>query len=568
MTPGLPHGGRPRGSRRAPPAAAAAAALLSLLVVASPGRAQPGPEEPRDWVEHLPNCALAGDAYAQEEHIFYPRPGLPAVVRPGATLWIRVRLPVALTPPPGVQRPRALEGWGATLEGQADRVSAGSRWRYELRVRDVRPLAGSTPVYRVAIALPAYAAPGSYDLTLRTPGTAPFRAPASVRVVLRPPRLARLVAPGLTPSPATSESAAASAQVTTQLTAQVTAQVTDVPSADPLELADGFTDRSLVADPASVDERALRGEAFIAELLRRDVDVFVVHGAALDPWLRARLLSAPGPRVAPASRVPVLDLDAAPPVLLRLDRAELFAPAETCDDPGLPFSEVVRVAPGTLRAEPADSWPLHSEAPPAPWRVVIPARAAGVAFGEDATLLALRPGGSVRAHGAPPSLVALVEGARFPATTPSAASPPACEATLSARRAERAELRVTLPPGARVAFDYAEDRSGWAVESFTRELDLRGRGEPEVSLWCFGAEGASVWRTVRVRREVTGPAGRGCAVCQIGSASGAPPANPGWITLSLSAVWLLLRRRSTLRAPRVRQAHRDALQVAPRSNCS
>ncbi len=124
----------------------------------------------------------------------YPRPGLPAVAWPGARIVTRVRVAAPLTPPPGIQQPRALYGWTAELRGHADLVAQGAEWRYRLRVRDVRPDAQASLIYRATISIPPFAAPGVYTLVLSAPRGGRSTSVASVVVLdsSRPVRLAVL----------------------------------------------------------------------------------------------------------------------------------------------------------------------------------------------------------------------------------------------------------------------------------------------------------------------------------------------------------------------------------------
>ena len=104
--------------------------------------------------------------------LVYPRPGLPALVEAGDTLIARVRLPSPLTPPPGVQQPRALAGWHAALIGHALAwpAQAELEQRHSLEVTNVRPDETSSLVYRASLVVPAWVAPGTYDLELAAPG--------------------------------------------------------------------------------------------------------------------------------------------------------------------------------------------------------------------------------------------------------------------------------------------------------------------------------------------------------------------------------------------------------------
>jgi hypothetical protein len=174
------------------------ALLLALLL--SPLHA-PAPARADDWLAVLPPCssARAEPQLAPRFEIAYPRAGLPALVAAGDRLIARAYVPSPLTPPPGVQQPRALDGWGAALIGRA----APDVHRYPLEVVDVRPDGASTLLYRAAIAIPAWVAPGTYDLELRAPG-GDGRAQGAVRVLQAgaPPRVSwldtpdRLVEPG------------------------------------------------------------------------------------------------------------------------------------------------------------------------------------------------------------------------------------------------------------------------------------------------------------------------------------------------------------------------------------
>lgn len=102
----------------------------------------------------------------------FPTSDEPARVQAGARLEVRVRLPTALTPPPGVQQSEALDRWGGALVAPARRWDAvgDDQVRYVLGVTDVRPDAGSTLGYRATLPLPAWVAPGAYTLSLATPG--------------------------------------------------------------------------------------------------------------------------------------------------------------------------------------------------------------------------------------------------------------------------------------------------------------------------------------------------------------------------------------------------------------
>jgi hypothetical protein len=162
--------------------------LVGVLVArAAPARAD-------DWLAVLPACVQAQPEPPRFE-LRYPRRGLPAVVGAGELLLAHVRLPAALTPPPGVQQVRALEGWRGELRGHALPVQPDRalEHRYALEVVDVRPHGSSSLDYRAKIPVPAWVAPGSYDFLLVGPGGS-ARVASSVRVLAAgaTPRLAWL----------------------------------------------------------------------------------------------------------------------------------------------------------------------------------------------------------------------------------------------------------------------------------------------------------------------------------------------------------------------------------------
>ncbi|MGD8862393.1 MAG: hypothetical protein PVI30_20445 [Myxococcales bacterium] len=150
-----------------------------------------------DWMAVLPGCAHDALPQVGAPMLVYPRAGLPAVVRAGDDLVARVRLPVALTPPPGIQQARALRGFRARLWGGA--VPLGREVpvaRVAVPVVDVRPDGPRSLVYRVRIPVPAWLAPGSYLLSLRVPGGQWLRSDA-LRVIEAdaPVRMAWLPSP-------------------------------------------------------------------------------------------------------------------------------------------------------------------------------------------------------------------------------------------------------------------------------------------------------------------------------------------------------------------------------------
>ncbi len=153
--------------------AALIATVLGAGLLAARARAE-------DWLASLPDCGAAESPSLPRFALLYPRAGLPALLHAGDSLVARVRLPVALTPPPGIQQARALTGWRAELLGHAWPLSAapaaGSAGgeppgeRHPLEVVDVRPDGASSLIYRATVPIPAWVAPGSYDFALWAPG--------------------------------------------------------------------------------------------------------------------------------------------------------------------------------------------------------------------------------------------------------------------------------------------------------------------------------------------------------------------------------------------------------------
>ena len=160
-------------------------ASLAVVLWASSVRAD-------DWLAVLPDCAASPGGSGQRAHeptIVYPRAGLPAVVQAGHRLVVRVQLPVPLTPPPGVQQSRALQQYSAELRATtpplepAGSVPTGSvTHRYPMEVIAVRPDGASSLRYRVTLPVPAWAAPGAYELRLVAAGVA-LAGPAPVVVL-------------------------------------------------------------------------------------------------------------------------------------------------------------------------------------------------------------------------------------------------------------------------------------------------------------------------------------------------------------------------------------------------
>jgi hypothetical protein len=191
--------------------------LLASCAIAAPVRAD-------DWLAALPECAApsgASAARASGPAIEYPRPGLPAVVAAGQRLVSRVRLPLPLTPPPGIQQARALREYSAELRALTPELSPSASvtaiaptttvnatarkaadvppaHRYRMEVIGVRPEGASSLRYRVTIPVPAWAAPGAYMLRLVAAGVVlPGEAPVVVLAQEALPRLRALAAEDL-----------------------------------------------------------------------------------------------------------------------------------------------------------------------------------------------------------------------------------------------------------------------------------------------------------------------------------------------------------------------------------
>lgn len=99
-----------------------------------------------------------------------PREDAPARVAPGGRWFLHVRTGTGLTPPPGLQEPRAHRGFGVRLCARGLPLGAEAYSCFALPVRDVRPVDSHSLVYRVEVPLPAWVAPWVYDVGLRFPG--------------------------------------------------------------------------------------------------------------------------------------------------------------------------------------------------------------------------------------------------------------------------------------------------------------------------------------------------------------------------------------------------------------
>lgn len=120
----------------------------------------------------------------------------------GTVLEVRVRLSLALTPPPGMQQRAALVGWAGRLAAAVVGLDTSeTEASYPLSVTNVRPDGGSTLTYRVQLPIPPWVAPGTYRLALATPGGELTGAQVNVLATgTHPPGEARAGAPVHAPS--------------------------------------------------------------------------------------------------------------------------------------------------------------------------------------------------------------------------------------------------------------------------------------------------------------------------------------------------------------------------------
>ncbi|MCS6800059.1 MAG: hypothetical protein NZ898_16335 [Myxococcota bacterium] len=167
---------------------AATASLVAALLALLPASSR------ADWLAWWPDCAFGPSPPPGAVRLLYPRAGLGALVRPGEPLAVRVRLPLALTPPPGRQQDRALLGWSVALVPHALYLPGTEGTRLALRVLDVRPESVDGLAYRATVRIPRWAAPGVYALEVSAPGGR-ARSGAAVRILshARAPRVVVLL---------------------------------------------------------------------------------------------------------------------------------------------------------------------------------------------------------------------------------------------------------------------------------------------------------------------------------------------------------------------------------------
>ena len=114
--------------------------------------------------------ACPGRAQESERGLLSPSQAKPAHAEPGGSFSLMVRSATALTPPPGIQEPRAHRAFGVWLCAAGISLGAPARICFPLPVDDLRPLASHSLEYRVDVKLPYWVAPGSYELGVRFPG--------------------------------------------------------------------------------------------------------------------------------------------------------------------------------------------------------------------------------------------------------------------------------------------------------------------------------------------------------------------------------------------------------------
>jgi hypothetical protein len=119
-------------------------------------------------VEWVPEVASASSAPARG--LLSPSPGKPVRALPGDSFSFEVRTATALTPPPGIQEPRAHRAFHVWLCAEGIPLAGPARLCFPLSVLDLRPLDSHGLGYRVKVGVPAWLAPGDYDLGVRFPG--------------------------------------------------------------------------------------------------------------------------------------------------------------------------------------------------------------------------------------------------------------------------------------------------------------------------------------------------------------------------------------------------------------
>lgn len=105
-----------------------------------------------------------------EHRILSPTAASPALVSGEGVIEIQVRLLLPLTPPPGVQQPKANKGWRVTLILPDAYTLDGRRvaCRYEHKVMRLRPV--EHDVYRLTVEVMPWLVAGRYDVQVTGPG--------------------------------------------------------------------------------------------------------------------------------------------------------------------------------------------------------------------------------------------------------------------------------------------------------------------------------------------------------------------------------------------------------------
>jgi hypothetical protein len=498
---------------------------LLLLMAADVARAD-------DWVAALDVPPLAEDELP-ELRLVYPVRGLPAVVAAGEVLVARVLVPAALTPPPGVQQARALRGFSAELIGGGLVLQAGAQHRHRVSISEVRPDGPSSLLYRMRIEVPAYVAPGTYALVLRTP-FGEREALAAVRVIAKGavPRL------GACPPPSAADLGSWPIDVWV-------CDDAGWPKSDPT-LAQGDAARLALADaPAFAlrvgrelwlhDEAKVRGGGFA-----RDA------GDASSIERRARVELTPASlerRLTPLTAAGRLHVQ-------RLDHALAVQCAAA------PSSNA-RAGDGGARAAAAGGGEGAHEASASPGAeditgpaadgggprsceltLLLPARAR---VHVDRGALALYPAGDLqmREVRSVAGLWRVPAGAARLEIAPAPARAAYRLARTRARSGERVSLRVQgVPADARVAFDYGHGRSAFAGPEL--RASFAGPLEAPVRALVLPRDGGARLLRARVLVEPSRPPS-----CDIGRRQRQEPGHGSAVaTMALSALGFLLKRRS------------------------
>ncbi len=112
-----------------------------------------------------------GEVSRGERGLFSPSAEAPAVVDAGGHFAFEVQTASALTPPPGVQEPRAYRNFSVALCALGVPFgSAPEQMCFALAIQNLRPLGSHSLAYRVEVFVPHWVADGFYTLRVRFPG--------------------------------------------------------------------------------------------------------------------------------------------------------------------------------------------------------------------------------------------------------------------------------------------------------------------------------------------------------------------------------------------------------------